>query len=317
VLLLDYIQLVAGLIYLLGGGDLLVRGSVALARRTRVPHVVVALSVVAFGTSVPELVVSVQASLAGYPGLILGNAVGSNTANVLLVVGVAAVLHPLRMRDKGLRRTSGAMIVVTLAFAGLCLAGGLSSFEGWLLLAGFGVALIVTARVGMAERAREATTPLEWALGLPSKLPWIVVFIGAGIVALPLGASLLIESAVEIASQLGVSNTVIGLSLVAVGTSLPEVATTILAIRHRRRGVVLGTVVGSNIFNLLAIMGIAAVITPVPVSRRFISFDLPVMVGASLVLVALAWIGRRVGRKLGVAFLALYLAYLAALFGFA
>lgn len=308
-----YAQLIAGFIYLLGGGDLLVRGAVALARKLRVPPVVVALSVVAFGTSLPELMVSIRASISGYPNLILGNVVGSNTANVLLVGGAAAAVYPLRLRGEGIRRPGSLMLIASFAFAFMCLNGGVSRLEGLFLLGGLTFGMISTFLT--TKRVEDDTTPVEWVLGVPQELPTIAMFIIFGVTVLPLGADLLVEAAVEIAENFGVSETVVGLSIVAIGTSLPEVATSVLAALRRRPGMAIGTIIGSNSFNLLAIMGIAAVLSPspVPVSRRFLVLDLPVMLSASVALVGAAWVGRVAGRGTGALLLAAYALYLVTL----
>lgn len=294
------------------------RGAVGLARRLRVPPVVVALSVVGLGTSLPELVVSTRASLAGYPGLALGNVVGSNIANVLLVGGASAAVFPLRTPDPSVRRSGDVMLAITVLFAGLCVWGaGLTRLDGAILLGILLVTFAVTARGAVrAHRAADTSTPIEWVLGLPSQLPMIAFFIGTGLLVLPLGADFLVDAAVEIANRLGVSETVVGLSVVAVGTSLPEVATTVMAGLRRRTGMVVGTIVGSNIFNILAIMGTAAVVSrdAIPASGRFQSLDLPVMVGVSLGLVSFSWLRRPIGRRAGLVMAAGYVLYLSALY---
>ncbi len=293
------------------------RGSVALARRLRVPSAVVALSLVAFGTSLPELVVSMQAAMTGHPNLILGNVVGSNIANVLLVAGAAAVAYPLRLRSHGLRGTSIIMLLASLVFAGLCVVGGVDRGDGVLLLAGFVVVLVLNARaVARNQRAVDAAVPLDWVLGLPSKLPMIVFFIVIGVATLPVGADLLVDAAVDLAELVGVTETVIGLSVVAIGTSLPEVTTAVLAALRRKPAMALGTIIGSNTFNLLAIMGITAVISrdAVPVSVRFLSLDLLVMLAVSVALVGATFFARRIGRVAGAALLVAYVAYLFALY---
>lgn len=312
-----YAQLAAGFIYLLGGGDLLVRGAVALARRARVPQTLVALTIVGLGTSLPELVVSVRAALDGYPGLALGNVVGSNIANVLLVGGVTAGVHPLRTGDRNVARSGVAMLAISLLFAGMCARGqALTRPDGGLLLGLLVVGLALTLRDAVKAQRRIAETPMEWVLGLPSSLPIIAIFIGVGLVMLPLGAGLLVDAAVEIAGRLGVSETVIGLTVVAVGTSLPELATTVLAARRGRTGMVVGTIVGSNSFNILAIMGAATVVSgaPVAVPPRFLVFDLPTMVVASLVLVSFSWRRRAIRRVTGVVLTAAYGLYVGALY---
>lgn len=312
-----YAQLVAGFIYLLGGGDLLVRGAVALARRTAVPPALVALTVVGLGTSLPELVVSLRAALTGYPGLALGNVVGSNIANVLLVGGAAAVVFPLRTSEASVQRSGTLMLAVSVLFFFMCLWGGdVTRVEGFALLALLLAGSVVTARVALKARTARMSTPIEWMLGVPSELATIALFIGVGLVVLPLGAALLVGAATEIAQQLDVSETVIGLSVVALGTSLPEVATAIAAGVRRKAGMVVGTLLGSNIFNILAIMGTAAVASPesIPVSNRSLTLDLPVLLLASLTLVTFAWLRRPVGRWTGVVFGVVYVTYVGALY---
>jgi cation:H+ antiporter len=314
---LIYAQLAAGFIYLLGGGDLLVRGAVALARRARVPQTVVALTIVGLGTSLPELVVSVRASLAGHPGLALGNVVGSNIANVLLVGGLAAGVHPLRTGDRNVTRSGVAMLAISLLFAGMCLQGhALTRPDGGVLLALLALGVVLTSLDALRAQRPVATKPMEWVLGLPSSLPIIALFIGAGLVVLPLGAGLLVDAAVAIAGRLGVSDTVIGLTVVAVGTSLPEMATTVMAARRGRTGMVVGTIVGSNNFNILAIMGAATVVSsePVAVPGRFLLLDLPLMVLVSLVLVSFSWRRRPIRRRTGIVLAAAYGIYVGALY---
>lgn len=306
----------AGLIYLLMGGDLLVRGSVALAHRLRVPPAAVAATVIGFGTSMPELVVAIQATLTGHVGLILGNVVGSNTANVLLVGGTSAVLYPLVQEEGPGRRNTTIMMLVGLAFAAVCAWGELARPAGLALLVGFALLMALTARTTLQDQRESAPTiPLPWVLGLPSRLIMIVTLIVVGLAMLPVGAHLLVESAAELAGRFGVSDAVIGLTVVAIGTSAPELSTILLAALERRSDVAIGTIIGSNTFNVLAIMGVAAALSPTPiaVSQRFVLFDLPVMLAAGGMLVVYAWRGRALGRTVGVMMIASYVAYIVAL----
>jgi cation:H+ antiporter len=308
-----FLQLFSGLIYLLFGGDLLVRGAVALARKFHVPPMIIALTIVAFGTSLPELVVVVQATLAGYPGLVLGNVVGSNIANVLLVAGAAAVIYPLTYGDHSVRRDSLFMVATNVLLVFLCWNGTLDLAEGAILLAGLVVVNVLTAReAARAFRESELKAPLEWALGLPTNTWVILLFIVAGAVGLPIGAKMVVDASVEIAVAWGVSDAVVGLTVLAIGTSLPELATTVTAAVQKRTEVAIGTIVGSNMFNILAILGVAATISPAPIEvpRGFFTLDFPVMLGAALVLTALAMVKRPVGRTSGVMFLVAYVAYL-------
>jgi cation:H+ antiporter len=208
------------------------------------------------------------------------------------------------------------MLAASLMFGAICLSGDVSTREGWFLLAALLAVSAGTARATLqAYREQDPTTPLDVVLGLPSKLPMIAFFIVIGIAALPFGADLLVESAVEIAERFDVTETVIGLTIVAVGTSLPEVATSIVAAFQKRTSMAVGTIVGSNAFNILGIMGVAAVVSPgsIPVSGRFLSVDLLTMLVTSSLLVALAWIRRPVGRRMGAALVATYVLYLAGL----
>ncbi len=302
---------------MLWGGDLLVRGAVALAREVRVPPALVAASVVACGTSVPELVVTVQAVLAGFPGMALGNVVGSNIANMLLVGGGAAAIYPLAGTSPRLGRDSVVMVIVSLLFIAICLVAALNRPAGGLLLAGLIVVWGMTVRdAGQAQRAPEIDARLEWVLGLPSRMWLIVVFIGAGLIGLPIGANLVVTAAAEIAEQLGVSDTLIGLTILAFSTSLPELATALVAAYQKRAGVVLGTIVGSNALNILGIMGVAAVVSPsaIPVPAGFLSLEFPIMLGSALLVTGFIWTRRPIGRLMGILMVAAYMAYIATLF---
>ena len=310
------IKLVGGLVYLLLGGDILVRGSVALARRFRVSPTVIALTVVAFGTSLPELVVVVRAALTGYPGLVFGNVVGSNIANVLLVAGAAAAVYPLYYGERSIRRDTLFMLAATGLLIILSIGRLLGRFDGLILLAVLAAITTLTAsEAAQAYRDSELKTPMEWVLGLPTN-PWMIaLFIVAGAVALPIGADLVVNASVRMAENLGVSETIIGLTILAIGTSLPELATTVVAAVQKRTEVAVGTIVGSNTFNLLAIMGVGAVLSPFPIEipREFFTIHFPVMLGTALLISVFVWLRRPIGRMAGVAFLAAYAAYLAML----
>lgn len=297
------------------GADLLVRGAVALARRARVPPFVVALTVVALGTSLPELVVAVQAALTGYPALVLGNVVGSNIANVLIVGGAAAALYPVDPGGGSVRRDSAVMVLATLLFIGLGVAGGLSRPDGGVLLLALVGTLALTAREAVEER-KMMEAPIDWVLGLPTRPGLIAVFLAAGLVGLPVGARLVVDGAVEISREIGLSETVVGLTIIAFSTSLPELATAVVAARRRETEMVMGTIVGSNTLNLLAITGVAAVVAPsgIPVPRGIVSLDLPVLLAAALVLSLFIWWRRPLGRVTGVSLSLAYVTYMVVLF---
>ena len=298
------------------GGDLLVRGAVALARRLRVPPVAVAATVVAFGTSLPELVVSIHAALTGHPALILGNVVGSNIANVLVVGGVTAIVHPLMHDDPAVRRNATLMVAGLIGFAVLTAVEGMSRAAGVILLVAFALVMAQTLRTTVrGPKDVDVETPLDLVLGIPSRLGTITLFIVAGIVMLPLGAQLLVDSAVHIAERFAVPETVIGLTVLAIGTSLPELTTTVVAAIERRADVAIGAIIGSNMFNVLAIMGVTATLSPVPipVSPRLVWLDLPVMLLTGALFGYFAWAARPIGRVMGMVLLLAYVAYLGTL----
>lgn len=310
------IQLVGGFIYLLAGGDLLVRGAIALARHFRISQMIVALTIVAFGTSLPELMVAAKSALAGYPGLVLGNVVGSNIANVLLVGGAAAIVFPLASNGgRQERRDATIMLAVTIGFVLLCASGNIGITDGVILFIGLAAITFIAARDAARDSKMADDTPLEWVLGMPDKLRTITLFIIAGAIGLPLGASLVVDASVEIATQLGVSDVVIGLTILAFATSLPELATTGVAAFRKNTDVAVGTIVGSNIFNILAVMAVGAVVSPVPlpINDGFFKFDFPVMLGSTLLLAIFVWLPKNIGRTSGVLFLTLYLVYIAAI----
>jgi len=299
--------------------DLLVRGAVALATRARISPTIVAATVVALGTSLPELVVSLRAILTSHPELVLGNVIGSNTANVLIVVGVAALVCPLSPpNDPALRRDAFSMVGVSLVFVLMCVLAGLNRLDGGLLLSGFVMVWGVAAYDSVTERRsrRDADEPIRWVLGLPRKLPMIGLFIVLGVIGLPLGARLVVDAAVEISAQLGVTEAVVGLTVIAFSTSLPELATTATAAFQRRPEVAVAGVTGSNILNLVGIMGISATISdsPIMVPRSILTIDLPTMVGSTLLLALFIWLRKPIGRVTGAIWVIAYFTYIAAQF---
>jgi cation:H+ antiporter len=316
---MNLIMTAGGLVLLVIAGDLLVRGAVALSLRLGIPALVVSLTIVAFGTSAPELLIAIEAALDNLPGIAYGNVVGSNIANVLLVIGLPALLATIRTQECDTRRSFAQMIFASILFIGLAAVGPLYIWHGVVLLAVLALVLVDAYRSARAARMAglEPEDELAELEDAEPDMPGLKIagFLVAGLVGLPLGANLLISGAQAIAIKLGVSEAVIGLTLVAIGTSLPELATTIMATLRKQADVVLGNVIGSNLFNLLAIMGVAAFFGPLPVPESFLSFDLWVMLGSSLLLVpfVLGWIN--VTRIWGVLFVGLYLGYILLLIG--
>ena len=308
-----YLQVAAGLGVLLLGGDLLVRGAVAMAERFGVSHMVIGLTVVALGTSAPELLVCVNAVLAGAPGIAVGNVVGSNIANVLLVLGLPALIAPISGNPGGMRRNGLLMVAASLLFVAFSWGQVLVRWQGailLLLLVAFLLFSYVDAvrqgdgseRYGHEFEAIEATPRMAWLSP---------VFIVAGCIGLPIGANWLVDGAVEVALSLGVSEAVIGLTLIAIGTSLPELATSLVAAVRRHGDVALGNVLGSNLINILGIMGVTALIAPVPVPPEILRFDIWIMLGVAVVLGAFTFRRIPIGRVVGLVFFGAYGAYLA------
>ena len=300
---------VLGLVILVLAGDALVRGAVNLALRLGISALVVSLTVVAFGTSAPELLVSIQAVLGDAPGLALGNVVGSNIANVLLVLGLPAIISCLDPSVSDTRKNYIFMLCASLVFVVLAFLGPFVWWHGLILLAVFALILGVQIRHAFAGDVPEEL-PEELEEADPSMPYWkIGMYLGLGLIGLPLGADLLIDSATEIARAFGVSEVVIGLTLVALGTSLPELATSVMAALRKHADVALGNVIGSNIFNLVFIFGVAPWFGAIPVDGEFLRFDLWVMLGTSLILLPFVFFRWRMGRAVGLLFVALYIGY--------
>ncbi len=297
------VLVIAGLVLLLLGGEGLVRGAVALANRAGVSPMFVGVVLLGFGTSAPELVACVQAVLAGAPGVALGNVLGSNTANILLILGVAALMIPVPVGRDALRRDGGVMLLSALALAGLAIFGRIGALAGVILIIGL-VAYIAYA--WLAER-KDDDLPKDTDVSLPLAL----IFALGGLVAILIGGRLLVDGAVGLAETFGVSDTVVGLTIVAVGTSLPELAASVAAALRKEAGLVIGNVLGSNIYNILGIMGVTALVGPIPVPASVLAFDVPVMLAATVLLLAIGWWRGVLGRAVGAGFLVTYIAYTA------
>ena len=301
------------LIILVMSGDFLVKGAVALSDRLEIPAFIVGLTIVAFGTSAPELLISIQAVLSGVPGIAIGNVVGSNTANILMVLGLPAMMFGLDAAKTDLRKNYAFMIGGSLLFIYLASLGVFSYGSGIILLTALAIVLGLALRDALQEpmRADAVEIGLEDGAAQDAALPaWkITGLIGIGLLGLPYGANLLVNNATEIARSYQISETTIGLTLVALGTSLPELATTLASAIRRQADVALGNVIGSNVFNLLAIMGVTAFVGPIPVSPQLLSVDLWVMLAASLALAPFVVYRLRISRWVGALLTAAYLVY--------
>ncbi|MCW9034641.1 MAG: calcium/sodium antiporter [Alphaproteobacteria bacterium] len=312
---MDYLILLVGFAILLGSAELLVRGAVTLARHWGISPMVIGMTIVALGTSAPELVVSVGAALSGAGGLAIGNVVGSNIANVLLIVGASAMIAPIISDPASFKRDGMVLSISSIVFAILCWQGVLSIFAGVVLLSFFMGFLFYSywrethqKDVKVTELHAAEDDEIE---GIKGPLWVAVVSTLAGLGFLMVGAELLVDSGVNIARSLGVSEEVIGLTMIALGTSLPELAASGVAALRGHSEVALGNVVGSNLFNMLAVMGTTVVIHPISVSQQILSFDLWVMLASTFLLLALLVIRHRVNRFEATLFLAFYVAYIA------
>lgn len=303
-----FLGAIAGLVILAIGGDLLVRGAVNLSLRLGIPALIVSLTVVSFGTSAPEMLIGVAAVMDGVPDIAMGNVVGSNTANILLILGVPALISRLRTSEVDTRDSYSHMIVASLVFVALAFLGPITWIHGIILL------LLLALSVGHSMFAAYSHHRSKRAEGVegaePSADGWkVALYLIIGLISLPIGASMLVDNSVVIARNFGISESVIGLTLVAVGTSAPELATTIMAAIRRQADVVLGNAIGSNMFNILAIIGVSSFFGDIPVADRILLGDVWVMIGASAVLVPFVFFGVDITRRWGFLLTGLYVIY--------
>jgi len=305
-----------GLVILLLAGDALVRGAVNLSLRLGVPALIVSLTIVAFGTSAPELLIAISAVGDNADGIALGNVVGSNTANILLVLGIPALMRALHTSECDTRKNYVFMLMASVLFIALAFLGEFTVTSGLILLAALAFVLGVAFREARAHRKNGKDSDLDDIEEADPDMPYwrIGIYLLLGLIGLPLGADLLVDNASIIARMYGVTDTVIGLTLVAIGTSLPELATTVMAALRRQADVALGNVIGSNMFNLLAIIGIATFVGPITVDPAFLRVDLWVMLGASLVLVPFVFFKKDITRTWGIILSAIYVVYRVQLF---
>ena len=302
---MDIILILGGFVALLIGGESLVKGAVATAQRLRIPPMVIGLTLVGFGTSTPELLTSIQAALDGAPGIAVGNVVGSNIANILLIVGVSALIAPIAVGKRGFRQDMGFMIGATVLFMAIAATGQLGRTSALALLFGLTLFLILSLRRTDAD-APEIDTP-------NLSVPIALLYFAGGLLITLLGARFLVKGAIGLAEDMGVSQAVIGLTIVAVGTSLPELVTSVLAARRGHSDVALGNIVGSNIFNIFGILGATAMVKPIPIPAEIVAYDNWVMLGASLVLIGACVTHWRISRREGAVMLGLYGAYIVSL----
>lgn len=291
-----------GVALLAAGGEALIRGSLAAARRLGVSPLLSGLVIVGFGTSAPELVVSVDAALNQQPDIAIGNVVGSNIGNILLILGTCALITPLAVKPMALRRDAVTVVAASILFIVLVGGSALGPVDAAIFLVSL-VAYLVWAywseRLHTLPSAELHKAEAEELTALPKSVAWTVTILITGLLLLIAGSRVLLLGAIGIAEHFGVSEAVIGLTLVAVGTSLPELSISVIAALRRHADVAVGNVLGSNIFNLLGILGVSALLQPLPVHVRILQFDQWVMLGSSVLLLVFLYTGRRLSRLEG------------------
>ena len=311
---LTHIQLIGGFILLFLGGEGLVRGAVSLAQRLNVSPLLIGATVVAFGTSMPELVVTLQAALRGSTGIAFGNVIGSNVANLMLIFGLAVAITPVLVSRRAVVRDGGALIGATALLTVFIVMGTLVAWQGALMLVLLG---LFTAACYWHERRLDAGGGIRHRHEAEERqhAPWPIWLAAlvalAGLAGVSIGAHLMVGAATIVARGLGITETVIGITVVAVGTSLPELATTVVAAYRKHADVALGNVLGSSLFNILAILGVVTVVTPLPVPDEIRHLDIWVLAGITVLVIALALAGVRLGRPFGVLLLLGYAAFAA------
>jgi cation:H+ antiporter len=304
------IYIIAGLIMLFAGAEGLIRGSSSLALRIGITPLVVGLTVVAFGTSSPELVVSLKAALEGNGDISLGNIIGSNIANIALILGISALIKPLKVQAQVVRREIPIMIFVTLLLVLFLLDNEIGIIEGIVFFIGILLYSVVSVILAKKEKSREVKDEfIEGVVHKPLKIWIAILFIFFGLVLLVYGSNLFLEASVEIAKIFGMSQAVIGLTIIAVGTSLPELVTSAVAAYKNESDIAIGNVVGSNVFNILFILGITAIIIPVS-ARGITSIDIIIMLLTAIVILPMAWSKFTLNRSEGAFLLIGYVVYM-------
>lgn len=312
-----WLQIAGGLVLLTGGAEGLVRGASSLAARLGISSLVIGLTVVAYGTSAPEMAVSVAASLRGSEGIALGNVVGSNITNLGLVLGLSALIRPLRAQAGLLRRELPFMLAAALMVPALGWDGTIGRGDGVVLLLGaflFTSACLVRALAENRALRQRTAEGIERDGTGEIAIPVALIYLALGSVALVVGGDVLVRGATTAAHRMGVSDRIIGLSVVALGTSLPELATSLVAARHGELDLAVGNVIGSNIFNVFFILGTAALLHPMPVGASALSLDVVLMILLSLAMVPIVLTGERISRVEGVLLALVYGGFVLSLF---
>ncbi|MCD4710284.1 MAG: calcium/sodium antiporter [Bacteroidales bacterium] len=307
-----YLLLFAGLALLFVSGKFLVDSSVAISRRLKIPRMIIGLTVVAFGTSAPELLVSLQAAFSGYPEIAMGNVVGSNISNILLVLAITALIFPIPVPSSSVKRDWPIMMAASLLLFGFSLNGWISRVEGVIfvgLLGGYILYSVVRSRGAAPVAAVDETEgAMKWWVA-------VIIFLGS-CVGLAFGADLLVDNVALIAEEMGISKRVVSITMVAVGTSIPEVATSVIAALKKETDISVGNIIGSNIMNILSVLGFTSLVSPISVNEEIARFDIPWMLGVSLLLLLLMLPAARsrITRWEGSLMIIIYLLYIYLLF---
>ncbi len=313
---MTYLTLLAGLVLLVAGGELLVRGAVAVALRFGVSTLIIGLTLVGFGTSTPELVTSLDAAMRGAPGIAVGNVVGSNTANILLILGLSALITPIAVAPQVLKRDGTVVLLAAVACLAVVLAGDMGRLYGTVLVALLALYVYYTYRLdsGPAAQHTAAVTTPGQAIPVPgptpSSLSVSLLLFAVGLALTIGGAGLLVSAAINLARSWQVSEAVIGVTIVAIGTSLPELVTSVMAAIRRQADIAFGNIIGSNIFNVLGILGATGLVHPIVVPAEIARLDIWVMLAATVLLLGCSVTGWRLSRMEGSFFMLCYAAYL-------
>jgi cation:H+ antiporter len=312
-MLIPIAQIIGGFILLAWGADRLVAGASAAARNLGVSPLVIGLTIVAFGTSAPELIVSAVAAYQGNPGLAVGNAIGSNIANIGLILGLTALIYPLRVESEVLKREYPLLTLIMIGSFIMAADLAYSRTEGWLMLTALSSLVIWMVHFGLRRGSGDPLAE-EFAAEIPADMPMgiAVMWLLVGLIILPLSSQFLVEGAISVAHSLAVTDAVIGLTIIALGTSLPELAAALTSALRKEDDLAIGTIMGSNMFNILGVLGIAATIEPATIAPLMLKQDFPVMFLLTVMLFFMAYGLRRPGRisrKSGGLLLAIYCSY--------
>lgn len=298
-----YLLLLVGVLLLLIGGDFLVKSAASLAKKLNISPFLIGVTVVSFGTSAPELIVSLKAAFNGSSGIAIGNVIGSNVANLALVLGITVLIRPVVLDSKKLQFAWFAMLVASLMFFGFSLDGILDRLDGFFLITGLILFLILSIRKRDDSFADEE---LEKTL----KTNLIPVYFILGAAGLYYGSELLVDNAITIAKSFGISEFIIGVSVVALGTSLPELVTSVIAILKGQSSISVGNLIGSNVFNIFAVLGITSAVNPLEADSFLIAIDLPIMLGVTLLTGVFLMVSKQLGRIEGLLLITIYIIYI-------